>query len=102
VLDFGRRRNRAGHRRMRNNELQEELRPILAVELAGPLRQRFFSRDREERAAIERTIDHHRDAALGGEWEQPLLDTAIGYIIGELHKVEALAPQRELHLVVTG
>ena len=85
---------------MRHDEFEEELRPVLAIDLARPRRQRLAAHRREEPSAVERAVDHHCDLLLRGERQQPLFDAPVGQVIGELHEVEALAPERPLHLGV--
>src|SRR5215510_5201974 len=51
------RRNGAGDCRMRNDELEQELRPVGAIDLRGPCRQRMTRQPPGEFALAERSID---------------------------------------------
>ena len=85
--------NGTRHGRMRHHELEEELRPVLAIELARPSRHRLALYHRKQVAAIERPVDDDRDLAFRGEWQQPFLDAAVGQVVGELHEVKLLPGQ---------
>ena len=50
---------------MRDDELQEELRPVGGVELGGPFGQRLVPEPREQLLLAERSVDDDRKAALG-------------------------------------
>jgi hypothetical protein len=83
-----------------DDELEEHLRPVRAVDLARPPGQPPAAHAIEEVAAVERPVGDDGDAALGGEREQPPLGVAVGEAVGELHEVERFAAHRPLELRV--
>src|SRR5439155_2701690 len=85
---------------MRDYELQEKLRPSLAVELPRPGGQRLAAHRRKQPSTVEGSVDNHGSSALRGEWQQPLFDAPIGEVVRELHEVETLALERSFQLVV--
>ena len=85
---------------MRYDKLEEQLRPVLAVEFAGVGRQPSAAHGRKQVAAVERSIDDDSELALRNERQQPLFHAAVGEVVGELHEVELLAQQRALHFGV--
>jgi hypothetical protein len=58
-----------GHRRVRDHELEHELRPGVRVELGGPLRQRAVADPLPHPAAAEGQVDQHADPAVLRERE---------------------------------
>ena len=62
--------NRAGHRRVRDDPLEEILRPARDAELSGPGRQRLAPGLPEERAFGKRPIGDDGDLSFLGEREQ--------------------------------
>jgi len=64
MFDASRRRDHAGHRGMRDDEFQKELRPGMTADLARIRRQLAIRYMLEELALFERPIDQHADAAF--------------------------------------
>ena len=56
---------------MRNNELKEKLRPIDAIDLRRPRRQRIALEKFEQAAAPERPVDDNAKITLGGQRQKP-------------------------------
>ena len=89
VVDARGGRDRAGNRRVRDHELEEELGPVGAVDLRRPGRQRLAGSTAWNRqAAVERPVDQHRHAAFGRERQEPPLGLAVGDAVAELDRVQ--------------
>ena len=71
-------RDDAGHRRMPEDPLQEELRPARAVELRRPRWQGLALHPREQPALREGAVDENAHAELGREREQAFLRFPLG------------------------
>src|SRR5579863_2548105 len=67
VRDAGGSRNRAGHRGLRDDVLEEVLRPARDVDVCRPRRERPPGRLPEERGTAEGQVDQYRDPMLARE-----------------------------------
>ncbi len=92
--------NRAGHRRMAEHVLEEDLRPGAAVDLGRPAGQRPAADGAELRAAAEGQVDQHRHAAIGGQRQQPFAGAAIADGIVDLDEIELFPAHDGFHLGV--
>jgi hypothetical protein len=86
---------------MRDDELEEELRPAGTVDLARPRWQRVPHDVPNQRPFAEGAIHDHGDATLAGDRKDALLDLAIEDVVRDLHEVERLRAEELLHLRVT-
>ncbi len=85
---------------MRDDELQQDLRPVRAVDLGGP-RWQWVARDRADQVSLaERPVDNDTDPALARQRQNPQLDFAIEHVIGDLHEIQWLARHDLLELAV--
>ena len=75
---------------MTNDELQEELSPGCAIDLAGPGWQGVALDPPEQAAALVGTVDHGGDAPVRGERQQPLFRRAVDYVVTQLNKIQRL------------
>ena len=94
--------NGACHCRMRDDELEEELRPVGAVNLAGKVRQRMPVEQLEQLLRPEWPVDDHREAAIGSHGQQSLFRLAIQDVVAELDEVDRLRRHHVRHGVVYG
>src|SRR4030095_9086500 len=101
VRGFVRGGNDAGHRRMRQHVLKEEMSPGRAADVLCPRRQGFARDALKYCAVFEWPIDHHRDTQLLREWEQTLFRVARLDRIVELHPVPLVRAQHGLELLVS-
>ena len=76
---------------MRDDKLEEQLRPTRAIDLAGPRRQRLPELPADQVASAQRSVGDHRDAPISGERQQPLLGVALRHGVGDLHEIDDLA-----------
>ena len=86
--------NRARDRRVREDPLQEELRPRGAVEFRGPRGQRPREDALQGLASRERAVHENGDAFLARERQNPLLRLALGERVVHLEEVQ-LFPQKD-------
>src|SRR5919108_5248235 len=86
---------------MREHEFQQNLRPAVATDLAGPFGKRSSAQGAQQAAAAERLIDQDRHAALGGERQQAFLGGAIVERIIELDEIERLLAQDGFELAMS-
>ena len=100
VVDPRGRRNGTGDGRVRDDELQEYLRPVLAGDLRRPAGQRPPGHQVEERAAAKGPVGDHRQAALGGVGQEPCLGLAVQDVVGELDDVQRLCRHHRLEVLV--
>src|SRR5262245_9563455 len=77
VIHPRRRGDGAGDRRMRNDELEQELRPVGAIDLRGPCRQRMTLYPSDQLALAERSIDDDADAPLACQRKNAVFDLAV-------------------------
>ena len=92
MVDAGGRRNRDGDGWVREDELQDELRPARPAEFGRPFGQRLTLEPVGQRALPERPVDDHGNAALRRQRQQPLLRLAVDDVVGELHEIDRLVP----------
>ena len=81
MIDAGGRRNGAGHGRMRNDELENDLRPARAADLRGPAGQRIASDLSEQLAFAKRPVDDHADTAVPRQRKDALFDLAVENVV---------------------
>ena len=67
MIDAAGRVYRAGYGRVRYDELQQELRPVVAVDIARPIGQRVAGKPVNQRTALERPVDDDGPALVCGE-----------------------------------
>ena len=75
---------------MREDVLEEELRPARDAELRGPAGQRLAARRAEQVALAERAVDEYRHPLLLRERQQARLGLAVERVVAELHEVERM------------
>src|SRR3984957_9140058 len=85
--------NHARHGRMAEDELQQNLRPRLTVDLGRPRRQGASEKAAQQPAAAEWLIDDDGDAALGGQRKNALLCRSIVHRVVDLYEVDGLGTQ---------
>src|SRR3954451_14108493 len=90
MRDLVRGRNCAGHGRMCDDPLEEELRPARAIKLRGVIRQRLAADATEQSAATEWPIDDYGNAALLRDRQDTLLRFAFHERVVDLHEVDLL------------
>src|SRR5215471_3536649 len=83
--------NDAGHRRMSENEGQQQLRPTRAADRSGEVWQRLLRKRADEGAAAERAIDKNGDPAGFRDGKQPLRGLEIVERIIELNEIDGRA-----------
>src|SRR5215207_6142781 len=86
---------------MRDNELEHELRPVLAVDLARPGGQRVFRETLQKHALLEGTIGDDADAPVARKWKDAGFDLAVEDVVGDLHEVERMLAYDTLDIGVT-
>ena len=86
-------------RRMRQNIFEENLRPARRVDVLGPVRQRLAVGRLKQAAPAERQVDQRRDLLFLRQGQDPL-GAAIVECIIDLDRVELLAPQHRLELLI--
>ena len=92
MVDAGGRRNRDGDGWVREDELQDELRPARRAEFGRPFGEWLILEPVGQRALPERPVDNHGNAALRRQRQQPLLRLAVDDVVGELHEIDRLVP----------
>ncbi len=92
--------NRAGHRRIPQHILQENLCPGVAIDLGRPAGQRSPADGAKLRAASEGQVDQHRHAALGGQRQQAPLGAAIADRVVYLDEIQHLTAHDRFHFGV--
>ncbi|MNF89742.1 hypothetical protein D3C84_722780 [compost metagenome] len=100
VACLGSGREHHGHRRVGEDELEQQLRPGGGVDLDRPVRQRLALDPGEQLAALERPVDQGGDAAVGTVGQQALLGVALGHRIVELDEIHRLLGQHREQVVV--
>ena len=85
---------------MREDELEQHLRPRGATDLGGPPGQRVARQRACEIALAEGTVHDDRDAAVAGEREQPCLGLTVQRVVAELHEVERMVAHDLFELAV--
>ena len=88
----------AGHSRVRDDPLEEKLRPGATIEFRRPLRQRLRPDAAEEIAPTKRPIHNDRDLSILRQRQEPLVRLGFHDGIVDLEKIELLTTQRFLHL----
>jgi len=83
--------NSRRHRRMGDDELEEELRPGLGVEFRRPFGQGLAAHLGEQAVAPERHVDHHGDALVARERQDAVFHVARIERVIDLDPVERLA-----------
>src|SRR5215208_2637292 len=101
VIDPRSRWDRAAHGGMRDNELEHELRPVLAVDLARPGGQRVFREPLQKHALLEGTIGDDADTPVARKWKDAGFDLAVEDVIGDLHEVERMLAHDPLDIGAT-
>ena len=84
---------------MREDELQEELRPCFGTELCGPVRQRMSRDMLKSTTPLEGPLDDGGYALIHRQGQETVLRFTIEDIVGELREVERLSA-RQLREVV--
>ncbi len=90
----------AGHGGVRDDELEDDLRPRHRVDLGGPGGQRVAFQRAHQRTLAKRPVGDHRDAAVARERQQPLLGLAVEDVVRQLHEVERMRAHQLLDLAV--
>src|SRR5262245_57433646 len=85
---------------MRDDELEDELRPARAVDLRRPRRQRVARKRPDQGSLPERAVDDDPDAAIAREREDAGLDLAVEHVVGDLDEIEPLAAHDLLDLAM--
>src|SRR5690242_26497 len=78
------RRDGAGNGRMRDDELEEELRPVGGADLRGPRGEPVTLDRLNERSPPEGTVADDGDPTLLRQWENALLDLAVEDVVARL------------------
>eukprot|EP00998_Keelungia_sp_KM082_P004075 NODE_15128_length_414_cov_0.804878_g15105_i0.p2 GENE.NODE_15128_length_414_cov_0.804878_g15105_i0~~NODE_15128_length_414_cov_0.804878_g15105_i0.p2 ORF type:complete len:123 (-),score=16.57 NODE_15128_length_414_cov_0.804878_g15105_i0:45-413(-) len=73
---------------MRDDELQQEFRPIAGTGVCGPGRQRMVLHGIDKLAAPVRPVADDGDIAFGGERQQPVFRIPVNGVVGELHEID--------------
>ena len=76
-----------GHRGMRQDEFQQELRPGGHADLARPAGHWPACEPVRQPAALERPVGDDRDAALPGERQQAAFDLPVDDVVGQLDEI---------------
>src|SRR5947208_10223498 len=100
MIDAGGRRDGAGHGRMRDDELENDLRPARAADLRRPAGQRMALDLSEQLAFAKRTISDHSDAAVPRQRKDAIFDLAVENVVGDLNEVERLGAHDPLDFAV--
>src|SRR5437016_9376748 len=77
MIDAGGRRDGAGHGRMRDDELENDLRPARAADLRRPAGQRMALDLSEQLAFAKRPVNDHADAAVPSQRKDAIFDLAV-------------------------
>ena len=85
---------------MGEDELQNELGPARGADLVRPARQRHTLEPADQRLLAERPVDHHGDAAVARQRQEPLLGLSIEDVVGELHEIERVLAHDPLEQLV--
>src|SRR5690606_1836472 len=98
VVDARRRRDDAGDGRVRDDELQEKLRPARAADLGGPWREGVPLEPADERALPEGPVDDDADPPLLRERQDARFDLPVEDVVGDLDEIDPLAAHDALDL----
>src|SRR5207244_10422257 len=77
MINAGGRWDGAGHDRMRDDELENDLRPARAADLRGPAGQRMALDLSEQLAFAKRPVNGHADAAVPRQGKDGMLDLPV-------------------------
>ena len=86
---------------MRDDELEQELRPAETTDFGGPGRQRLPRYAVDQRALLERTVDDHGHATLLRQGQDASLGLAVEHIVAHLHEIERLSAHDLLEVAMT-
>src|SRR5262245_21355651 len=100
MIDAGGRRDGAGYHRMRNDELENDLRTARATDLCGPPGQRMALDLSEQLALAKWPVNDHADAAVPRERKDTIFDLAVENVVGGLTEVERLGSHDPLDFAV--
>src|SRR5579862_2085865 len=100
VAHLRRARYGAGHCRVRDHVLEEELRPTRDIDIPGPGGQGTLARLAEKRRMTERKIHQHRELALERERQDRPGSVAVVDRVVHLNEVERVAAHLLRHLGV--
>src|SRR6185503_6990738 len=100
VRDPGRRRNRTRHGGMRDDELEQHLRPTRTAEIRRPRGQRMACDGVDQRTLPERAVHDDADAALARERQDARFDFTVDGVVRHLHEVERMARHDLLDIAV--
>src|SRR5262245_26768972 len=100
MIDAGGRRDGAGHRRMRDDEFENDLRPARATDLCGPRGQRMALDPSEQLAFAKWPVNDHADAAVPRQRKDTIFDLAVENVVGDLNEVERLGSHDPLDFAV--
>src|SRR5262249_1519892 len=102
MIDAGGRRDGAGHRRMRDDEFENDLRPARATDLCGPSGQRMALDLFEQLAFAKWPVNDHADPAVPRKWKDTIFDLAVENVVGDLNnEVERLGSHDPLDFPVS-
>src|SRR5436309_483420 len=77
MIDAGGRRDGASHGRMRDDELENDLRPARAADFRGPAGQRVALDLSEQLTFAKRPGNDHADAAVPSQRKDAIFDLAV-------------------------
>src|SRR5262245_41397043 len=100
MIDAGGRRDGAGHGRMRDDELENDLRPADATDLRRPAGQRIALELSEQPAFANRPTNDHADAAVPRQRKDAIFDLAVENVVGHLNEVERPRAHDPLYFAV--
>src|SRR5262245_57155903 len=100
MINAGGRRDGAGHRRMRDDEFENDLRPAPATDLCGPPGQRTVLDLSEQLALAKWPVNDHADAAVPCQRQDTIFDLAVENVVGDLNEVERLGTHDPLDFTV--
>src|SRR5262249_16421133 len=80
----------AGHCWMRDDELENDLRPARTTHFCGPAGKRLALQLSEQLAFTKRPIDDHTDAAVPRQRKDAIFDLAVENVVRNLHEIERL------------
>jgi hypothetical protein len=75
---------------VRDDEFEQELRPVRAADLRREGRQRVTLDLPDQRTLAERPVDDHADAALARQRQDARLHLAVEHVVCHLHKIDRL------------
>src|SRR5215207_123758 len=101
MIDASRGGNGAGHRGMRDDELQNDLCPARALDLRSPGRQRTPGKLPGQLALPKWPVDDDGDASFLSQWENAAFDLAVEDVVSHLHEIDGVGAHDLLDLAVT-